>query len=79
MSASRIDYPKCPICDGPVAGAMMTSGAIRPDGSPHVVHASGELLYYRPEAISVFCVSAACNYHQPLACLTTPVPSQSDR
>lgn len=32
------------------------------------------MIYYHPDAISVYCVSASCNWDHKLAELTTPVP-----
>ena len=59
----RTEYPRCPRCSGPVAGAMMTTNAIP----------TGKSYYYPPDAVSVFCVSGDCNYDMPLAALKTPV------
>ena len=33
------------------------------------------MIYYHPDAISVYCVSADCNWDRKLAELTTPVPA----
>jgi hypothetical protein len=32
------------------------------------------MIYYHPDSISVYCVSASCNYDHKLSDLTTPVP-----
>lgn len=65
----RSEYPKCPRCGGPVAGAMMTSQSI--DLS---FGAGPRLVYYHPNAVSVYCVSADCNWDHKLEELKTPVP-----
>ena len=71
----REEYPLCPRCGGPVAGAMMTSNA--------VVVGFGPLeppeMHYHPRAISVYCVSGSCNYDHKLSDLTTPVPPKEAR
>lgn len=69
---TRSDYPRCPRCGGPVAGAMMTSDCIR------VLVGIGEVrtIYYAPSSISVYCVSASCNWDHKLSDLTTPVPME---
>lgn len=67
---ARSDYPICPLCGGPVAGAMMTSESVNLGfGS-----APG-MIYYHPSAISVYCVNADCNWDHKLSELTTPVPA----
>ena len=68
----REEYPKCPRCGGPVAGAMMTSSSV--DLGFGVDKA---MRYYHPDAISVYCVSADCNYDHKLSDLTTPVPAKA--
>ena len=71
----RHDYPRCPRCGGPVAGAMMTSGAITSDGlKPFAEQLTSEGLYYHPDAVSVYCVSASCNFDKLLREIPTPVP-----
>lgn len=64
----RSEYPRCPRCGGPVAGAMMTSQSVDLgfEVAPH-------MRYYHPDALSVFCVSADCNYDHKLSDLKTPV------
>lgn len=58
-----LEYPKCPRCGSTVVGAMMTSEAITgKDGQ----------IYYHPDAISVYCISAACNYDRKLHELKNP-------
>jgi hypothetical protein len=73
---TRSDYPKCPRCDGPVAGAMMTSHAITEDGSSVGRFFAPDRLYYHPDGISVYCVSGTCNWNKKLAELPTPVPQE---
>jgi len=70
----RHEYPKCPRCGNPVAGAMMTSDCIK------VLVGIGEVrtIYYAPNSISVYCVSASCNYDHKLSDLTTPVPAAQE-
>lgn len=58
----RAEYPRCPRCGGPVAGALLTSTAIE----------SGGQIYYPAGAVSVHCASADCNYDMPISALQTP-------
>ncbi len=69
----RSEYPRCPRCGGPVAGAMMTSQSV--DLGFGV---APRLTYYHPDSLSVYCVSADCNYDHKLAELTTPVPAEAN-
>jgi hypothetical protein len=68
---SRAEYPKCPRCGGPVAGAMMTSQSVDLGFGT-----APRMIYYHPDAISVYCVSGDCNWDHKLSELTTPVPAQ---
>jgi hypothetical protein len=61
----REDYPKCPTCGGPVVGAMMTSKSHEIDGER----------YYHPDAISVYCQNAECNYDRNLYEIPSPAPA----
>jgi len=73
MSIERSEYPICPRCGSPVAGALMTSKSIS------VVKANGEwgkILFYHPDAISLYCVSGSCNFDHNIADFTTPVPEE---
>lgn len=74
----RSEYPICPKCSGPMAGAMMTSGAITKDGTEatgmDVVR--GKELYYKSSAISIYCVSAVCEYDALLEEFPTQVPEE---
>lgn len=70
---SRTDYPICPRCSGPVAVAMMTSHSVDLGFG-----AAPRRIYYHPDAISMYCVSASCNWDQPAAKLTTPAPAEDD-
>jgi hypothetical protein len=36
------------------------------------------MIYYHPDSISVYCVSASCNYDHKLSDLTTPVPESQE-
>ena len=53
----RSEYPKCPRCGGPVAGAMMTSQSVDLGFGT-----APRMTYYHPDAISVYCVSEDCNW-----------------
>lgn len=64
----REEYPICPRCGGPVAGAMMTSNSVE----------WGGVRYYASKAISVYCVSTDCNWDHPLSDLRTPVPPPAE-
>lgn len=77
---ARDEYPICPRCGSPVAGAMMTTSlAINPDGTPFSAASwrSGDTLYYHPDGISIYCTSADCNWDHPLSAFKTPVPEKS--
>jgi len=69
----RSEYPKCPRCGGPVAGAMMTSQSVDLGFGT-----APRMIYYHPDSISVYCVSASCNYDHKLSDLTTPVPESQE-
>ncbi len=76
---SRSEYPICPRCGSPVVGAMMTSGAITVNGfvrGDRQLHE--EPTYYHPSAISVYCMSASCNWDYPLAELVNPPPKETE-
>jgi hypothetical protein len=70
----RSDYPRCPRCGGPVAGAMMTSQSIDLGFGT-----TPRMTYYHPDAITVYCVSASCNWDHKLSELTTPVPGPQEQ
>jgi len=67
----RSEYPKCPRCGGPVAGASMTSESVNLGFGT----AKG-MIYYHPNALSLYCVSADCNWDHKFFELTTPVPEE---
>lgn len=67
----REEYPKCPYCNGPIAGAMMTQNAIQ--GPEWEDEQFGDL-YYPPPSVSVYCVDSECNWDHLLSDLKTPVP-----
>jgi len=67
---TREQYPRCPLCGGPVAGAMMTSSSVELRFG-----VDDPTRYYHPDALSVYCVSGSCNWQAMLGQLTTPVPS----
>ena len=66
----RNEYPLCPRCGGPVAGASMTSQSVDLGFGM-----APRMTYYHPNALSVYCVSASCNWDHKLFELTTPVPA----
>lgn len=74
---TRGDYPVCPMCGGRVAAGMMTSGAIRNPNLSNPRSPWYEDLYYHHSALSIYCVSADCNYDMPLANLKTPIPEEN--
>lgn len=76
----RDEYPRCPVCGGPVVAAMMTSGAILADGSKPDSESwlTGVAHYYEPSALSVYCESSSCNWDQPLGNLTSPAPDATN-
>lgn len=71
---TRTDYPICPVCGGRLAAAMMTSGAIKNGAVNSTTSPWYKDLYYHPDSLSIYCVSANCNYDMPLANLKTPIP-----
>jgi hypothetical protein len=71
---NRSDYPICPLCGGRVAAGMMTSKAIKDSSIASTTSPWYKDLYYHPDALSVYCTSANCNYDMPLGNLKTPIP-----
>lgn len=71
---TRSDYPICPMCGGKVAAGMMTSGAIKDSTLSNSNSPWYKDLYYHPDALSVYCTSADCNYDMLLQNLKTPIP-----
>jgi hypothetical protein len=78
MKTKRRDYPICPWCGGRVAAAMMTSRAIRNGAMTNNHSPFYRDLYYPPDSLSIYCVSANCNYDMILNTLTTPIPEGDD-
>jgi len=73
--ADRHEYPLCPLCGGPVVAAMMTSNSIT------IRHRDEQRTdtFYHPEALSMYCCSAACNYDMPLTWIPYPPPAEDSQ
>jgi hypothetical protein len=78
VKPSKENYPICPWCGYKIAGAMMTSGAIRNNGINNIRSPFYGDLYYHPSSISVYCTNADCNYDMPLIQLTAPIAGGSN-
>ena len=77
VKTAKKDYPICPWCGYKIAGAMMTSNAIRNGGINDIRSPFYTDLYYHPDSISVYCTNVNCNYDMQLIRLTTPIPMEN--